>query len=106
MPPAEQRGRLLDACAELHARCGPDVEVVFDGAGDEPTGGALVRAEVRYRFTPAGVEADDVILARLEEEPPARPVIVASSDRRVRDGARQRGANVIGARQLLGVLRR
>lgn len=106
LPPAEQRTRLLDACAELHARCGADVEVVFDGAGPETTAGALVRASVRYRFTPAGVEADDVLLARVEEEPPDRPVVVATSDRRVAEGARLRGANVIGARQLLAALRR
>jgi predicted RNA-binding protein with PIN domain len=106
MSTAEQRARLLDACAELHARCGADVEVVFDGTGDEPTGGSLVRAAVRYRFSPVGVEADDVVLARVDEEPPARPVVVASSDRRVREGAQLRGANVIGARQLLAVLRR
>jgi predicted RNA-binding protein with PIN domain len=106
MPPAEQRTRLLDACAELHARVGVDVEVVFDGTGDEPSSGSLVRAAVRYRFTPAGVEADDVILARVDEEPRARPVIVVSSDRRVREGARLRGANVFGARQFLALLRR
>lgn len=106
MAPSEQRVRLLDACAELHARCGADLEVVFDGTGDEPTAGSLVRAAVRYRFTPVGVEADDAILVRVDEEPPSRPVVVASSDRRVREGARTRGANVIGARQLLTVLRR
>jgi predicted RNA-binding protein with PIN domain len=106
MPLAEQRARLVDACAELHARCGTDVEVVFDGAGDEATAAALIRAAVLQRFTPAGEEADDVILARIDEEPAQRPVLVASSDRRVRDGARARGANVLGARQLLAVLRR
>jgi predicted RNA-binding protein with PIN domain len=106
LPPAEQRIRLLDACAELHARTGADVEVVFDGTGDEPTSGSLVRSEVRYRFTPAGVEADDVVLGRLDEEPPTRPMLVASSDRRVREGARLRGANVLGAKQFLAVLRR
>jgi predicted RNA-binding protein with PIN domain len=106
MAPAEQRTRLLDACAELHARCGVEVEVVFDGAGDEATDGSVLRADIRYRFTPTGVEADDVILARAAEEPPGRPVVVASSDRRVRDGSRRRGANVLGARQLLAVLRR
>jgi hypothetical protein len=32
-------------------------------------------------------------------------VVVASSDRRVRDGAVSLGANVIGARQLMSLLR-
>jgi predicted RNA-binding protein with PIN domain len=103
---ADQRARLLDACAELHARCGVDIEVVFDGAGEAPTVGTPARGAVRHRFTPVGEEADDVILARTDEEPAQRPVLVATSDRRVRDGARRRGANVLGARQLLGVLRR
>jgi predicted RNA-binding protein with PIN domain len=101
----EQRARLLDACAELHARCGTEVEVVFDGAGDAAVGTAP-RSAVRHRFTPGGEEADDVILARIDEEPIERVVLVASSDRRVRDGARARGANVLGARQVLAVLRR
>jgi predicted RNA-binding protein with PIN domain len=106
MPLVDQRARLVDACGELHARCGTDVEVIFDGTGDETTVASTQRASVRQRFTRAGQEADDVILARLEEEPPGRAVLVASSDRRVRQGARDRGANVLGARQLLGVLRR
>jgi predicted RNA-binding protein with PIN domain len=106
LPPAEQRTRLLGACGELHARCGTEVEVVFDGAGEAPGYGGTSRDGVRHRFTPAGVEADDVILERIGHEPVARPVVVVSSDRRVRDGARQRGADVLGARQFLGVLRR
>ena len=106
LAPAEQRNRLLLACGELHARCGTDVEVVFDGAGEAPGYGGTSRDGVRHRFTPAGVEADDVILERIGEEPLERPVVVVSSDRRVRDGARQRGADVLGARQFLGVLRR
>jgi predicted RNA-binding protein with PIN domain len=106
LAPPEQRTRLLDACAELHARCGAELEVVFDGAGEQAGGGTLVRSAVRYRFTPNGTEADDVILDRVDHEPPARPVVVVSSDRRVRDGARERGANVLGARQFLHLLRR
>jgi predicted RNA-binding protein with PIN domain len=106
MAPAEQRTRLLGACGELHARCGTDVEVVFDGAGEAPGYGGSSRDGVRHQFTPAGVEADDVILERIGAEPIERPVVVVSSDRRVRDGARQRGADVLGARQFLGVLRR
>lgn len=106
MAPAEQRTRLLGACSELHARCGTDIEVVFDGAGEAPGFGGSSRDGVRHQFTPAGVEADDVILDRIGQEPLERAIVVVSSDRRVRDGARQRGADVLGARQFLGVLRR
>ena len=41
----------------------------------------------------------------LDALPDARPVTVASSDRRVVDGARARGAATVGADQLLAVLR-
>ena len=104
-PPAEQRDRLLAACDELHARLGTELEVVFDGTGDEAVA-ARAKAGVRHRFTPAGTEADDVILAIVDGEPPARPVVVVSSDRRVREGARARGANVLGAKQFLHAVRR
>jgi predicted RNA-binding protein with PIN domain len=106
LEPLALRQRLLDACGELHARARVDIEVVFDGAGDEAGSGNLARASVRYRFTPAGVEADDVILERIDQEPVDRPVLVVSSDRRVRDGADERGANRLGARQFLHLLRR
>jgi len=105
-PVAAQRTRLLDACAELHARMGVDIEVVFDGAGAVATTGTLTRQAVRYRFTPAGTEADDVVLERIGEEPHDRPIVVASSDNRVRDGARRAGANVVSAAQCLALLRR
>lgn len=105
-PVAAQRTRLLDACAELHARTAVDIEVVFDGAGAEASTGTLTRQAVRYRFTPAGVEADDVVLERIGEQPHDRPVVIASSDNRVRTGARRAGANVISAAQCLALLRR
>lgn len=106
LPPAEQRSRLLGACGELHARCGTDIEVVFDGSGEAPGYAGGSRDGVRHQFTAAGVEADDVLLERIDGEPIDRPVVVVSSDRRVREGARQRGADVLGARQFLGTLRR
>jgi len=105
-PIARQRTRLVDALAELHARTGVEVEVVFDGADVDRIGDRPLRPAVRVRFSSAGVEADDVVLELIEAIPIRRPVIVASSDHRVRDGARRRGANVVGARQLLGALRR
>jgi len=105
-PLGVQRDRLVDALAELHARTGVDVEVVFDGADNGRAVLAPPRSGVRVRFSPAGVEADDVIIDATASMPPSRPVVVASSDRRVRDGVRRHGANVLGARQLAGALRR
>ena len=103
---AEQRIRLLDAANELAARSGAGVLVVFDGdeqAGRVPPEG---RRSVTWRFSPPGVEADDVILDLIDATPISIPVVVASSDRRVQDGARSRGANVMTTVQLFGVLRR
>ena len=105
-PIARQRSRLVDALSELHARTGVEVEVVFDGADVDRIGDRTLRPAVRVRFSSPGIEADDVVLELIESVPIRRPVIVASSDHRVRDGARRRGANVVGARQLLGALRR
>ncbi len=104
---AEQRQRLVDALAELAARSGAEVTVVFDGA--ETTYPGMVPATarpVRVVFSPPGVEADDVVIGRVAELRPFRPVVVASSDRRVQAGAAQSGANVISSPQLLAALRR
>lgn len=104
-PIATQRDRLVDALAELHARTGADVHVVFDGADVERTG-ALSSRGVQVRFSSPGVEADDVIIEQVRTLPANRPVLVASSDRRVRDAVRRQGANLLGARQLADALRR
>jgi predicted RNA-binding protein with PIN domain len=105
-PITEQRSRLVDALAELHARTGVEVDVVFDGAEHDRVAATAARPAVRVRFSPASVEADDVVLELVARARLDRPVIVASSDNRVRDGARRQGANVVSARQLLGALRR
>lgn len=47
-----------------------------------------------------------MVLARVADLDPARPVVVASSDRRVQDGAAALGANVVSSPQLLAALRR
>jgi len=107
LPIADQRQRLVDALAELAARSGAEVAVVFDG-GDTPYLGMVpaTARPVRVQFSPPGVEADDVVIARVAELRPFRPVVVASSDRRVQAGSAQSGANVISSAQLLAVLRR
>jgi rRNA-processing protein FCF1 len=78
------------------------VDLVFDSAEVLPlsrTGARRARG-ITVRFTAPDVEADDALLELADRYPPHRPVIVASNDRRVRDGARERGANVLSAAQL------
>jgi predicted RNA-binding protein with PIN domain len=106
-PLAEQRQRLVDALCELTARTGAEADVVFDGA-DDAVAAAPTRLPrgVHVRFSPASVEADDVVIALVDEYPLGRPVVVVSSDRRVREGAGRRGANVLTSDQFLGALRR
>ena len=48
--------------------------------------------------------ADEEILRRIQHIPRERPVVVASSDREVTEGARRIGANAISSEQLLAIL--
>ena len=105
LPITDQRRRLVDALGELSARTGADVRVVFDGSDVGPAPVATTAQAVRVRFSPPGTEADDVIVAEVAEIPRGRPVVVVSSDRRVRDGSRARGANLLRSSELLGLLR-
>jgi predicted RNA-binding protein with PIN domain len=104
---AEQRMRLARLLADLAARSpGISIELVFDGDGSDPATTALpARSGLNVRFTDVDVEADDELLAMIGRYPVTRPVVVASTDRRVREGARQRGANVLSSHQLLAVAR-
>jgi predicted RNA-binding protein with PIN domain len=106
LPIAAQRDRLVGALAELHARTGVEIDVVFDGAEVERSAPTSARPAVRVRFSPPDIEADDIIIELVGSLPVNRAVIVASSDRRVREGARRQGANLLGARQLTEALRR
>jgi predicted RNA-binding protein with PIN domain len=104
---AEQRRRLVALLSDLAARTCNRVEVVFDGA--EVDHGAVAvpvpaRRWVRVRFSPPDIEADDVVLDLVAQLPAGRPVIVVSSDNRVREGARRGGANLLYSRQLLDTL--
>jgi len=84
-----------------------DVWVVFDGAESAgPPPSPTTARLVKVTFSPADVEADDVILSRVASLEVSRPVLVASSDRRVREGAEAMGANVISSGQLLTALKR
>jgi predicted RNA-binding protein with PIN domain len=108
LPIPEQRRRLTDALAELAARTGIDAQVVFDGAEQAgavaPSGNP--RSPVRVRFSAPDVDADEVLIDLVDQLPVQRPIVVATSDRRVQDEVRGRGANVVSATQLLGLLGR
>lgn len=105
---SEQRAWLVDAAIELAARTGAHLEVIFDGTDDLASAPADLgrRQGVQVRFSAHGIEADDLILDLVASTPVVRPVVVASNDRRVQDGARALGANVITSPQLVAVLNR
>jgi len=99
-----QRDWLEQGLRNLAARTAASFDVVFDGA-DLPSHGRGGRhGGVRVRFSPAGVEADDVLIESVSAVATDRPVVVVSSDRRVRTGAGERGANVLHSRQLLAMM--
>lgn len=100
---AEQRRWLADTLAGLAARTGARFELVFDGAGTTASAPADLgrRQGVQMRFSAEGIEADDLVLELIDQYPMSVPVTVVSDDRRVRDGAGRRGANVVSTEQLL-----
>ena len=107
LPLAEQRRRLVAGLGELAARTGADVRVVFDGADMAMPGAVPTTSQlVRVTFSPPGVEADDEVLAIVNAVPVHRPVVVATSDRAVQEGALRAGANVVRSPQLLALLGR
>ena len=99
--PSDQRRSLLSMLGAMGSIAAAKIHVVFDGAydGERPAVGAPL--PVRVHFTESGVEADDRLLAFVDEAPPDAAVVVVSSDHRVRDGARERGANAVSSETLL-----
>lgn len=102
---AEQRDTLVTQLGDLAARTGAGFRVVFDGVDEGGRPAVAVPLPVRLYFTAASEEADDAILRMAAEVPPEQPVVVVSSDERVRSGARARGANVVSSQDLLDALR-
>ena len=102
---AEQRDTLVTQLGDLAARTGAGFRVVFDGADEGGRPAVAVPLPVRLYFTAASEEADDAILRMAAEVPLEQPVVVVSSDERVRTGARARGANVVSSQDLLDALR-
>lgn len=106
-PQLDQRGQrdaLIGASANVVKQIGGNFWLVFDGiaAGSRPS--VHVPLEVRIFFSAQDQEADDLILELIDDLDVSQPVVVVSSDRRVQDGARERGASVVNAGLFLEVL--
>lgn len=100
-----ERDSLVSALSSMHLTSGADVVAVFDGDGTQSISGTR-RTGVRVMFSKAGEEADAVVVEIVSQTPLETPVIVASSDRWVREHAETFGAVVISAATLVAVLRR
>ncbi|MCP3855774.1 MAG: hypothetical protein GY698_13720 [Actinomycetia bacterium] len=92
VPLGEGRDRLVAALDDLHARTSARSVVVFDGS--EPGAGSGRSRWVQVRFTDHAVEADDFLIDLVSTWSGTGPLVVVSSDNRVRDGVR------VGARPL------
>jgi predicted RNA-binding protein with PIN domain len=99
-----ERESLLNALHGLHLTRGTDVIVAFDGDGTQSFG-SVRRTGVRVVFSEPGIEADSVVVEVVAKTPLAIPVVVASSDRWVREHAETFGAVVISSATLVAVLR-
>lgn len=102
---AVERESLVRALQGLHLTSGVDVLVVFDGDGT-PAFSKTNRPGVRVVFSPPGEEADSVVVETVAAMPLDTAVVVASSDRWVREHAETFGAVVISAATLVSVLRK
>jgi predicted RNA-binding protein with PIN domain len=102
-PLSDQRHRLCTALDAIHRRKGCDVVVVFDGDGSDAIA-PLRRPGLQVLFSAPEEEADDVVVAQAAALPKRVPVVVASSDRWVKEHAEREGAVVVGADTLLAIL--
>lgn len=103
----EQRHRFLRKIEELSARySGAEFVVVFDGTETDYDYIATTARSlgVTVRFSEPGVTADDHIINQCESYPLSRQIVVVSEDGEVREGARDRGANLVHPRKLLEIM--
>lgn len=101
-----QRELLLSGLGPLAARTGAEVTVVFDAAETQDRPLVSAPRNVRVRFSPYGVIADDVIRDLVAAEPTGRPLLVVTSDQAVVRDVVARGARVVGSAGLAALLSR
>lgn len=104
---AEQRAWLERVITDRLPSMNGRIEVIFDGIDDldaVQSGQGAKHPQLRVRFSPEGVEADDVIIASVKAQDARTAVVVVSSDNRVREGAKAGGANVLHSKQFKNAL--
>ncbi|MER3468064.1 MAG: hypothetical protein C4312_05945, partial [Thermoflexus sp.] len=85
---------------------GRRITVVFDRGAPGRARDRTSRGGVTVRFAPSGVTADALLIRILQAERNPRGLIVVSSDRRVQEAARRRGAQVWSSPAFVAYLRR
>lgn len=100
---AEQRDSLVSMAGTISSRSGADIHLVFDGVGDGSRPNVSAALPVRIHFSDADTEADDVILEMVRST--TGPIVVVTSDRRILDGSRRLGANVVTSTQMIEFVR-
>jgi len=86
----------------LTIRTGAAADVVFDGPDVPAPAARQGTRSVGVRYS-GGALADDIVVDLVDAYPSDRPVVVVSSDREVREGARAKAASVIGSDTLIAL---
>lgn len=100
-----QRRWLVNLVAGAVATRRIEPRIVFDGHASEGPGSSRRERGVAIVFTPEGVTADDDLVFEVEATDPARPVVVVTDDRELRDRLAPYGVDVAPTLGFLGAVR-
>jgi len=100
-----QRRWLVNLLVGAVGARGIEPRVVFDGHQGEGSGSSRRDRGVVVAFTPSGVTADDDLVFAVEALDPARPVVVVTDDRGLRDRLGPYRVDLVSTRGFLGALR-
>jgi predicted RNA-binding protein with PIN domain len=95
---AAATGRLVEQLADWTGGSDASVAVVFDGRRPEEFAAPRGRLEVVFAERPGRDAADDVIAARVANDPLPEQLDVVTSDAELAARVRAHGARVLGAR--------
>ena len=100
-----QRRWLVNLAAGAAATRRIEPRLVFDGHATNGPGSQRRDRGVVVVFTPEGVTADDDLVFEVEALDPARPVVVVTDDRELRDRLAGYGVDLVSTAGFLGAVR-